>query len=115
MVIKKESEIKKVIKSSEIRYTKHFEEDVLSDRINITKKLVKSNLKNPKNLIEFQYEEDTHPREKYELLFDKSNKYYLMIVVSLEEKKYIYVVTSFVMNKEKTKILEKGFGNEKES
>jgi hypothetical protein len=81
--IDSESKFKRKISCCKISYTKHFEEERLPYRKNITKDLIESHLKNPEDLTEFTYAKDEHSREKYEALFDKSTKYFLKIVLSI--------------------------------
>lgn len=77
----------KVLKSElmdrDVHYTWHFEHERLPYRENVDKDLLESYLDDPVDLLDFVYADDEHEREKYELLFDKSSKYFLKIVLSM--------------------------------
>jgi hypothetical protein len=98
--IEDEEVLKQEIESRDIRYTRHFEEKRLPRRENVTKDLIKKHLRDPVDLLEFVFEDDDHRREKYQLLFDKSSKYYLKTVLSMEDDS-LYIVTAHVVNKTK--------------
>ena len=101
--IEKEGRFKNELKSRQVNYTRHFEEDRLPYRQNVTKDLIEQHLSNPKDLVEYKYEEDNHNREKYQVLFDKSTKYYLKIVLSMTNGD-LFIVTAHVINKTKKKL-----------
>lgn len=99
--VSSERDIRRVLGlSRQTTYSKHFEEDVLPERSKISKDLIEEFTHPPKNLDGFNYEEDRLPWPKYILLFDKSNKYWLRIVISLREK-HFEVVTAHLATKRK--------------
>ncbi len=63
-------------------------------------------LKSPENLIHCQSQGKEYGCDKYELIFDKSNKYDLRIIVAMREKS-LTVITAHIQNKKKRKRLEK--------
>lgn len=106
--IDSEEALKREIESREIQYTWHFKEKRLPRRKNVSVELIETYLGNPVDLLEFVFEPDDHDREKYQLLFDKSSKYFLKIVLSMEGDSQ-YIVTAHVVNKskkEKSKLLD---------
>jgi len=90
----------------EIELTHHFEHERLPRRPNISREMIEDYLSSLEDLIEFEYQEDDNPRPKYSCLFDKSSKYYLKIVLSVENKT-IYIVTSHLINKSKAEMAKK--------
>jgi len=105
--VKNEKTFKNMISGLKLEYTKHFEKDRLPYRKNISKELIREYIGDPKDLVEFSYAPDNHVREKYEVLFDKSSKYFLKIVLSVSSEK-VYIVTAHIINKtkkEKSKII----------
>jgi len=83
-----------------VRLTHHFRVERLPGRPNISKELIEEHVRNPSDLVEFQYSRDEHSREKYECLFEKSTKYLLKIVLSAENGT-IFIVTAHLINKER--------------
>ncbi|MDY6788655.1 MAG: hypothetical protein SVV03_01700 [Candidatus Nanohaloarchaea archaeon] len=82
----------------------------MQDRLNITKELVIKYLAKFKDLDEFKFEPDDYIGEKYILLFDKSTKYWLKIVISFKNGT-IAVITAHLANKtqkEKANLLKLG-------
>lgn len=63
-------------------------------------------LKSPQSLEHSRYQGKEYGCDKYELIFDKSNKYDLRIIVAIKENT-LTVVTAHVQNKKKRKRLEK--------
>lgn len=98
--ISDQENFKEELSVRDISYTRHFEEERLPYRSNVTKDLIEEHLQEPDNLVDFRYEEDDHKREKYQVLFDKSSKYFLKIVLSMS-KGEIFIVTAHVVNKAK--------------
>lgn len=96
--IEEEEIFKEVISSRKVNYTYHLEEKRLPIRENVSKDLIERHLDNPSDLIDYSYEEDNHKREKYQLVFDKSTKYFLKIVLSMAEEE-LFIVTAHVVNK----------------
>lgn len=88
---------------SKINYTQHFEEERLPNRVNLSKDIIEEHLKSPRKLIEFEFEEDKHPRPKYQLVFDKSTKYYLKIVLSFDDNE-VFIVTAHIVNKRRKEL-----------
>jgi hypothetical protein len=82
-----------------IVYTDHFERKRLPNRSKLSKELIEKYLFGDwDGLVESSHQEDNHHRDKYSLLFDKSNRYLLKIVVSLGEE-CVFLVTSHVVAK----------------
>lgn len=105
MALDSEEELKERIKSTSVKYTEHFEKDVNPERDNINKEIIENKLGNPDSLVHFENQPDEHYREKYDLYFDKSNKYLLRIIVSFSsDKKYLYVITSHVINRKRLEL-----------
>jgi hypothetical protein len=88
------------VSSRDIVYTRHFEDERLPYRENVSKSLIEKHLRDFSGLVDFEFSEDGHDRAKYELLFDKSNKYYLKVVLSMDFES-VYIVTAHVINKAK--------------
>jgi hypothetical protein len=101
--IEKEEKFKNELQSRKVNYTRHFERDRLPYRQNVTKNLIEKHLEDPKDLVKYKHEEDDHNREKYQVLFDKSTKYYLKIVLSMTNGD-LFIVTAHVINKTKKKL-----------
>ncbi|MDY6788505.1 MAG: hypothetical protein SVV03_00935 [Candidatus Nanohaloarchaea archaeon] len=85
---------------TEIKYTWHFERERLPYRHNVTKNLIEKHLNNPSDLLIFDHQKDSHRRHKYAAYFDKSTKYYLKIVLSVQDKK-LYVVKAYIINRKR--------------
>ena len=98
--IEDRDKLDEAISVREVKYTRHFEEERLPRRENVSKELIEDNLSNFSGLVDFVYSEDDHSRFKYELLFDKSRKYFLKVVLSMDDSE-VYVVTAHVINKAK--------------
>jgi len=101
--IEKEEKFKNELQSRKVNYTRHFERYRLPYRQNVTKNLIEKHLEDPKDLVKYKHEEDDHNREKYQVLFDKSTKYYLKIVLSMTNGD-LFTVTAHVINKTKKKL-----------
>jgi len=87
-----------------IAFSKHFFEPKVRLR-GLSEQEIVQNLRAPTKL-EFVEDQGTgHGRHKYGLLFHKSNKYDLKIVVSFEDRK-INVITAYVQNKRRRKVYE---------
>ncbi|MEM5773195.1 MAG: DUF4258 domain-containing protein [Candidatus Aenigmatarchaeota archaeon] len=99
------NEIKKMLEASEeITFSKHFYEKAKLRGIN--EEEIKNNLKNPKNLISVEDQGEEPEGHKYALLFSKSNKYDLKIIVSIKDKR-LNVITSHIQNIKRRKVYEK--------
>ena len=98
-------EMKRTLKTSKnITFSKHYFEPKVQIR-DISKTEIEDNLKNPDKLISFEDQGEEPLGYKYSLLFSKSNKYDLMIVVSIKDKN-INVITSHIQNIKRRKVLE---------
>ena len=101
-------EIKKRLqKVSKITFSKHFYEKAKLRKI--TTKEILENLRNPVKLVAVEDQGIEELGHKYALLFSKSRKYDLKIVISIKNKK-LNVVTSYVQNKKRRKVYEKWLG-----
>lgn len=98
--IKNKNCLEEAVSDREIKYTRHFKEQRLPRRENVSEKLIKLYLNDMSDLVDFAYSEDEHRRFKYELLFNKSTKYFLKVVLSMNRSE-IYIVTAHVINKTK--------------
>ncbi|PSH01736.1 MAG: hypothetical protein BRC27_01080 [Nanohaloarchaea archaeon SW_10_44_10] len=102
--LESEKEFKQALNEiKRINYTRHFEEERLPNRVNLNKKTIEENLNSPSNLIDFEFEEDEHSRPKYQLVFDKSNKYYLKVVISFKRNE-VFIVTAHIVNKRRKEL-----------
>jgi len=72
----------------------------------ISEEEVLSCLKNLQNLSYSEFQGDESQGSKYALLFRKSGKYDLKLVISIKDKT-LNVVTAHIQNKKKRKVLEK--------
>jgi len=91
--------------AEKMKLTHHFRVERLPRRPKISEELIKAHIENPESLLEFQYSDDEHSREKYECLFEKSSKYLLKIVLSVENRT-IFIVTAHLVNKSRKNSLE---------
>jgi len=99
-------EMKKKLKTTKkITFSKHFNEPKVRLR-GITEEDVRSYLEDPKKLEIVENQEHEPKGHKYGLLFRKSNKYDLKIVISIKGDS-INVITSYVQNKKRRKVFEK--------
>ena len=90
---------------ADISFSGHFFEPKVRLR-KIDGKEIIQNLKSPKRL-EFVEDQGSDSRgHKYMLLFRKSNKYDLKIIVSFKRKK-LNVITTHIQNKKRRKVYEK--------
>lgn len=99
------SEIKKILKMIEtITFSKHFYEKV---RLRgISEEEIVSNLREPDKLL-FAEDQGEEPQgHKYALLFSKSRKYDLKVVISIKNKS-LNVITSHIQNIKRRKVYEK--------
>lgn len=71
----------------------------MPNRSNITKELIEKYLDNRfEDLVSFVHKKDNHESERYNLIFDKSTKYYLLLALSFSNE-YINIITAFVTRK----------------
>jgi hypothetical protein len=97
--------IKEKLKTIEkIGFSKHFYEPKVQIR-NIQDHEIINSLKNPGKLIGFDYQGEDEKGEKYALLFNKSNKYDLRLIISIKDKS-LNVITSHIQNIKRRKVLE---------
>ncbi len=71
----------------------------------ITEEQIKSMIWDPKNLVNAEIQKD-EISEKYRLIFRKSGKYDLIIVIRLINS-HLKIITAHIQNKKRTKITEK--------
>ena len=97
--------IQELLSSAEtISFSKHFYEPKVQIR-GISEEEIKRNLKNPVKLISFENQGESPQGHRYALLFSKSNKYDLKIVVSIKDKN-INIITTHIQNIKRRKVLE---------
>lgn len=99
-------EMKELLKSAEstsfsahVRLKMKIREDISEDSLI-------EHIKHPESLAYCQYQGKEYGCDKYELIFDKSNKYDLRIIVAIKETS-LTVITAHIQNKKKRKRLEK--------
>jgi len=90
--------------TEEITFSKHFHEPKVQVR-DISEDEISSNLRNPEKLIALEDQGGDEKGHKYALLFSKSNKYDLRILVSIKDKS-INVITTHIQNIKRRKVLE---------
>lgn len=97
--------MKEKLKSAEaITFSKHFYDPKVRIR-GISEKDIQANLRDPDNLTSFEDQSEDHRGHKYGLLFKKSNKYDLRVLVSIKNKS-INVITTHIQNIKRRKVLE---------
>lgn len=89
----------KAVKSRDISETYHYVNRVESRSL-VENQEVKESVMDLSDLLAFEYKKDSSDNERYNLLFDKSNKYYLLVAVSFVNS-HINLVTAFVTRKSK--------------
>lgn len=104
--------MRRVLKSLKvINFSKHFYDDKVESR-GIEAKDVESFLKNPDSLTEFEDQGKDVRGHKYALLFGKSNKYDIRIVVSVKDTS-LNVITTHIQNIKRRKAYEKWLERQK--
>ena len=99
-------EMKEKLKSIEtITFSKHFFEPKVKLR-GIKESEVTDNIRNPIKLEVVEDQGEDVKGYKYGLLFYKSNKYDLKVVISIKDKS-LNVITSYVQNRKRRKVFEK--------
>lgn len=97
--------IKEKLRSTEIiTFSKHFYEPKVQIR-QISEEEIRTNLRNPDNLIDFEDQGEDPRGRKYALSFKKSHKYDLRVLISIKDKS-INVITTHIQNIKKRKVLE---------
>ena len=100
------SEMKNVLKGLEsVTFSKHFQEEKVRLR-GITEGEIKAHLNSPVKLIVMEDQGEEPEGHKYALLFSKSSKYDLKVVVSLKDKR-LNVITAHIQNIKRRKVYEK--------
>jgi len=95
--------LKEAIKSiKKITFSKHFQEKAIIR--GITEEEIQLCLGNPENIVQFEYQGKEPEGQKYALIFNKSNKYDIKIVISVKED--LNVVTAHIQSKKKRKVLD---------
>lgn len=89
------------IQDRDFRRTRHYMRQVQSRDL-VQHNQVKTNLQDLEELKAFSYKKDEKENERYNLLFSKSNKYYLMVAISFVNN-HINLVTAFVTRKARGK------------
>jgi hypothetical protein len=95
---------KELISSDSITFSTHYYEPKVQTR-GISEEEIKNNLKNPDKLLSFVDQGEEPQGHRYALLFSKSGKYDLRIVISLKDKT-IKVITSHIQNIKRRKVFE---------
>ena len=97
--IQNQEKLEKELSKRKISFTKHFEEDTLPARSNVTREMPGKYLRKRFNhLIAFTHKKDRHENERYNLIFEKSSKYYFLLALSFSNGN-INIITSFVTRK----------------
>ena len=91
-----------------ITFSKHFGVEKVKLR-GITKGEIKNNLDSSEKLIVVEDQGEEPKGHKYALLFSKSHKYDLRVVVSLKDKR-LKVITSHIQNIKRRKVYVKWLG-----
>lgn len=100
------NETKEILKTIEtITFSKHFYDEKVKLR-GINEKEVKTNLKLPDKLIAAEDQGKEPKGHKYALLFSRSNKYDLKVVVSVKNKS-LNVITAHIQNIKRRKVYRK--------
>jgi len=98
--------LRKKMKNKKICPTRHFLEK--SHIRGIEPDYVKELLISLENLVAIKVQEEKEDETKLELIFEKSRKYDLRVIISVKEnKKVINIVTAHIQSKKKRKRLEK--------
>lgn len=101
--------MKGILKEVEsVAFSKHFGEEKVRLR-GITEVGIKNNISSPVKLIAVEDQGEEPKGHKYALLFSKSRKYDLRVVVSLKDKR-LNVITSHIQNIKRRKVYEKWLG-----
>lgn len=97
------NEIRDILKEIEtITFSKHFYEEKVKLRA-IAEEEIKTHLKLADKLIAVEDQGDEPQGHKYALLFSKSRKYDLKVVISVKEKS-LNVITAHIQNIKKRKV-----------
>lgn len=98
--------MKEKLKSAEaITFSKHFYDPKVRIR-GISEEDIRTNFRNPDNFISFEDQGEDPRGHKYALLFKKSNKYDLWVLISVKDKR-INVITTHIQNIKRRKVLKK--------
>lgn len=94
------------IESRELRETDHFKKKC-RDRPHVSSEETKSFLTDSieDDLLAFTDKADAYPEQRYNMVFDRSNEYYLMVGISFANS-HINLVTVFITRKNKGKPLD---------
>ena len=99
--IENKGKLTEEVRKRKISYTIHFEEDIEQDRTNISSQLIETYLSNKlEDLIDFTHKPDEKDTPRYNLIFDKSGRYYLLVALSFVNA-HINLITSFLVKKER--------------
>ncbi len=106
------SEMKDVLKGLEsVTFSKHFHEEKVRLR-GITEEEIKTHMNSPVKLIAVEDQGEESEGHKYALLFSKSSRYDLKIVMSFKDKR-LNVITAHIQNIKRRKVYEKWLGRQK--
>lgn len=106
------NEIKEILKQIEtITFSKHFYGEKVKLRA-IAEEEIKTHLKAPDRLIVAEDQGDEPQGHKYALLFSKSNKYDLKVVISVKEES-LNVITAHIQNIKKRKVYQQWLEKQK--
>lgn len=94
-----------------ITFSKHFHDDKVRIR-SITEDEIKSYLKSLGKLIAVEDQGEEPQGRKYAILFNKSNKYDLKIVISIKEKR-LNVITSHIQSIKRRKVYQQWLEKQK--
>lgn len=85
-------------RNRKIKFTRHFLEERLPERPLLSEQEIVLHLRNPLELKKAEYQPDAYAGEKYALLFHKSARYDLKIVISFTGER-LNVVTAHIVKK----------------
>lgn len=98
--------LKKILKDKKLFFTKHFLQR--AEIRSIDPEYIKTLLQTLEKLEYVIVQESSESEIKLELIFAKSRKYDLRVIISIKERqKQINIITAHIQNKKKRKRLEK--------
>jgi hypothetical protein len=92
--------LSRLAQTKSIFFTEHAESKIAAR--NIDKKLILKSLANPQNMIQFKYQPDMYPGEKYELFFCLNKRKSLKVVISFVGED-LNVITSHIISSKRLK------------
>lgn len=105
MPVTDESELKELLRERPLQYSVHYMTKVEPYRDNASRENIEANIRDPSGLLEWAFQEDDEPSDKYVLVFDHSTKYLLRVVVA-DWGEYLNIVTAHVVSKRRLDAIE---------